>query len=170
MLEGIAQKFRRPWFVSDIADVTTVAGLPSGEKGRQKAIAAIVLKLMIEARCLSNEECSEDNGTDTPNATRGGYMWLSTTAQALRPVWLCLLKNQNGPTRWFPLILYPSYFMFRPGNYEAKKEVERVEKNREIYTNAPYFVQVRDDWRYMPTDSKLAKAYVLGQRTSEEKW
>jgi hypothetical protein len=54
--------------------------------------------------------------------------------------------------------------------YEAKKEVERVEKNREIYTNAPYFVQVRDDWRYMPTDAKLAKAYVLGQRTSEEKW
>lgn len=91
-------------------------------------------------------------------------------AAALRPVWLCLLKNQNGPTRWFPLILYPSYFMFRPGNYEAKKEVERVEKGREIYTNAPYFIQVRDDWRYMPTDTKLDKAFVLGQRTSEEKW
>jgi hypothetical protein len=86
MLEGIAQKFRRPWFVSDFADVTTVAGLPSGEKGRQKAIAAIVLKLMIEARALSAEECSEDNGTDTPNATRGAFMWMSVSEQALRPV------------------------------------------------------------------------------------
>jgi replicative DNA helicase len=89
-------------------------------------------------------------------------------AAALRPVWLCLLKNQNGPTKWFPLVLYPSYFMFRPGDYDAKREVEREERGREIYTNAPFFNCVRDDWRYMPTDGKLAAARVLGDRHGKD--
>jgi replicative DNA helicase len=86
-------------------------------------------------------------------------------AATLRPVWLCVLKNQNGPTRWFPTIFYPSYFLFRPGNYEAQREVEREERGgRKIYTNAGFFAQVRDDWRFLPTDGKLADARVLGSR------
>jgi hypothetical protein len=89
-------------------------------------------------------------------------------AAALRPVWLCLLKNQNGPTKWMPLILYPSYFTFRPGDYDAKREVERTEKGREVYTNAAFFRCVRDDWRYMPTDGKLAAAGGLGERNGTE--
>lgn len=84
--EAVAQKFRRPWKVSDFADVTQVAGLPSGEKGRQKAVAAIVLKFMLEGRILSNADCSIDNGTDTPNETRGAVSWLSTSAQDVKPV------------------------------------------------------------------------------------
>ncbi len=90
-------------------------------------------------------------------------------AVTLRPVWLCVLKNQNGPTKWFPLIFYPSYFLFRPGNFEAKREVEREEKGgRKIYTNAGYFAEVRDDWRHMPTDGKLREAHVLGSREAGE--
>jgi replicative DNA helicase len=90
-------------------------------------------------------------------------------AQTLRPVWQCVLKNQNGPTRWFPMIFYPSYFLFRPGNFEAQREVEREERGgKKIYTNAPFFLQVRDDWRHLPTDGKLHEAHVLGSREESD--
>ena len=52
LLTAMQQKFRRPWKVSDFADETEVAGLPKGEKGRQKAAAAQVLKFMLENRFL----------------------------------------------------------------------------------------------------------------------
>lgn len=83
---AVAQKFREPWFVSDFAGVTDIAGLPQGEKGRQKMVAAKVLKFSMEGRFLSHEECSVDNGTDTPNETRGVLRWLQTAAQATYPV------------------------------------------------------------------------------------
>ena len=86
LLTGVCQKFREPWFVSDFADETEVAGLPTGEKGRQKMVAAKVLKYSLEGRSLSILECSTDNGTDTPNATRGVFRWLQATAQTVYPV------------------------------------------------------------------------------------
>lgn len=86
LLTGVCQKSREPWSVSDFAAETDVAGLPKGEKARQKAVAAIVLKMMMEGRALSNEECSVDNGVDTPNETRGVFKWIQAAAQALYPV------------------------------------------------------------------------------------
>ncbi len=81
MAYGIAHKFRRPWHVSDFADVTTVAGLASGERGRQKAVAATLLKFMLEQRLLSSADQSQDNGSSVPNETRGAHNWLSVTEQ-----------------------------------------------------------------------------------------
>ena len=45
-----------------------------------------MLKLAMEARCLSALECSVDNGTDTPNATRGAFLWLANAEQSVYPV------------------------------------------------------------------------------------
>lgn len=86
LLTAVAQKLRAPWFVSDFADVTDVAGLPQGEKGKQKAAAAIALKFAIEGRCLSEEECSTDDGGSTPNETRGAFKWIQNGEQATYPV------------------------------------------------------------------------------------
>jgi len=86
LLTGVCQKLREPWMVSDFSDVTEVAGLPEGEKGRQKVVAAKVLKFALEGRCLSNEECSTDNGTTVPNAMRGAAKWILATAQTKYPV------------------------------------------------------------------------------------
>ena len=86
LLTAVTQKFREPWFVSDFGDNATVAGLPKGEKGEQKASALINLKFAIEGRLLSNEECSVDDGATVANETRGAIMWLSNTAQAVYPV------------------------------------------------------------------------------------
>jgi len=85
-LQGVQQWFRRVWMVTHFANLATVAGLPQGEKGKQKAMAAMLLKFMIEGRLLSSEECSRDNGSSTPNATRGVFKWLLNTAQAVYPV------------------------------------------------------------------------------------
>lgn len=83
-LTGVAQKFRQPWFVSDFADVTDVAGIKS-EKARQKAIAAKKLKFAMEGRFLSNEELAKEP-TAAENLTRGAFRWLQATAQTLYPV------------------------------------------------------------------------------------
>lgn len=85
LMTGVAQKFREPWFVSDFADMTDVAGLPQGEKGHQKLSAAKVLKFALEGRFLSKEEASVDNGVAIPNETRGVLQWLISTAQTLYP-------------------------------------------------------------------------------------
>jgi hypothetical protein len=86
LLTAVQQKFREPWSVSDFADEATVAGLPKGEVGEQKANALINLKFAIEGRLLSNEECSVDDGATVANETRGAIMWLSSDAQATYPV------------------------------------------------------------------------------------
>jgi hypothetical protein len=80
------QKFRRPWKVSDFASETTVAGLPKGEKGRQKAAAAVILKFAMEGRCLSGADARIDNGQDEAYETRGVLSWLDGTAHAVDPI------------------------------------------------------------------------------------
>jgi hypothetical protein len=86
LLTAVCQKFVEPWMVSDFGDEAVIAGLPKGEKGEQKAAALINLKFAIEARLLSATECSVDNGSSVPNATRGAINWLLDTAQATYPV------------------------------------------------------------------------------------
>lgn len=83
-LTGIAQKFRQPWFVSDFADITDVAGI-KGEKARQKAIAAKKLKFSMEGRFLSNEELAKEPAAPE-NLTRGTFRWLQVAAQDIYPV------------------------------------------------------------------------------------
>jgi len=86
MLHAVQQKFRQPWQVSDFSDVTEVAGLPKGERGRQRAVALTLLAFALEGRLLSNAESSYDNGADAPNETRGAFKWLQTAAQTHLPV------------------------------------------------------------------------------------
>lgn len=85
-LKAVAQKTRRAPAVSDFAEETTVAGAKSGEMAWQKAQALVIVKRQIERRLGSNADCSEDNGTDVPNETRGAFKWLENDAQSLYPV------------------------------------------------------------------------------------
>lgn len=84
-IEGTAQHMRFPYKISQFSDVTDVAGIRS-EFARQKATAIVTLKKMMEARALSREDSSQDNGVTVPNATRGVFPWLDSAAQGNKPV------------------------------------------------------------------------------------
>lgn len=86
MLHAVQQKFRRPWQVSDFSDETEIAGLPKGERGRQRAISLTLLAFMMEGRLCSNADSSYDNGGKVPNETRGAFKWLQTGKQGHLPV------------------------------------------------------------------------------------
>lgn len=84
-IQGRAQKAWNNPAVSDFATEAEVAGLSKGEMAEQIATSMVNLKLIIEKRALSNEECQIENGT-VPNETRGMGKWISATAQSVYPV------------------------------------------------------------------------------------
>jgi replicative DNA helicase len=91
-----------------------------------------------------------------------GFDYLAST---LRPLWYIVAKQQNGSKKDVPFIMYPNYFMLRPGNYGATKcEVEVEGTKRKVFRNYPFFERVRDDWRILPEDAHLEKRGILGPR------
>lgn len=95
-----------------------------------------------------------------------GYDYL---APYLRPVFFILSKNQNGSTGELPFVLYPHYFMFRPGDPYAKAVREQVPNTkREELRDWPRFSRICDDWRTLPEDEHLRKKGILGPRVYEE--
>ena len=93
-------------------------------------------------------------------------------AKKLRPVWYYLVKNQQGPTGEVPMVMYPSYFMFRPGNWDAKPETVEI-GGKEKKINTPFFEQLRDDWMRNEGDDILERTGAMGYRgipvTEEER-
>ena len=85
-LSGRSQKIWNNPSVSDFAGEAQIAGLSKGEMANQIAKSIVRAKRIIEKRALSANDCTEDNGTNVPNATRGIFSWLSKTAQAVYPV------------------------------------------------------------------------------------
>lgn len=83
LLQCYSQKLWRNPAVSDFADEAEVAGASGGEMARQKAIAMIILKRKIEARCLSASDTSLSGKT---YETRGLFSWISSSAQTTFPV------------------------------------------------------------------------------------
>jgi hypothetical protein len=87
LLHSVSQKV---WYnpqVSDFAEETVVAGIPGrGEMSRQKAIALIQIKRIIERRFLSNSECSIDDGVSVKNSTRGLGVWIQNSEQSVYAV------------------------------------------------------------------------------------
>lgn len=83
---SIQQIFRRTWKVSTMAQHANVAGLGRKERGKQRAIAAILTKFAVEARYLGDGDLQLDDGVDKPFLTRGAFSWLASAAQALHPV------------------------------------------------------------------------------------
>lgn len=84
--QGRSQKVWNNPAVSDFAGEAKIAGLSKGEMANQIAKSLVRTKKIIERRCLSNEECSIDNGVDVPNETRGIFRWLQAAAQSVYPV------------------------------------------------------------------------------------
>lgn len=91
-----------------------------------------------------------------------GYDYLAKT---LRPLWWIVAKQQNGARKDIPFIMYPNYFMLRPGDYSAKKVEEEVPNTkRKVMRNYAFFQRVRDDWRVLKEDAHLEKKGILGPR------
>lgn len=92
-------------------------------------------------------------------------------ARKLEPMWLLLAKNQQGATGEVPFVFYKNYFMFRPGDHDAKPNQTRDDKGRVIKTDrSPYFDTIRDDFLVISKpdgtglDDALEKAGALGFR------
>lgn len=95
-------------------------------------------------------------------------------AKKLEPMWLLLLKNQQGATGEAPFVFYKNYFMFRPADHSAAPNVERDKNNRVIKVDrSPYFDSIRDDFLVLERadgtglDNYLAKVGALGFRGLE---
>ena len=79
---AVCQEFRRPWKVSQRAEVNKVHGLGSaGEKAHQKVLAMVTLKKMME-RCFCGSQDSRRQSGSNTFRTRGAFSWMSPTAQS----------------------------------------------------------------------------------------
>ncbi|MDB4312094.1 DUF5309 domain-containing protein [bacterium] len=85
-LRAVTQKSWELPAVSDFAGEATIAGAPGGEMKHQIADALVVVKRIIEKRCLSNEDQKLDDGVNQGNETRGIFQWVNNSAQTLYPV------------------------------------------------------------------------------------
>lgn len=86
-LASISQKFEEAVMVSDFTNVTETATVnKNAHLADQLAKGMVRLKQKMEARGLSNEDSSDDDGATIANETRGAFKWLSATAQGHLPV------------------------------------------------------------------------------------
>lgn len=69
---------RKPWKVSTLADVTTVAGAGTNEAGRQMTAAMLLLKRIIEQVICGDQDSQAESGSD-PWTTRGILGWLDVS-------------------------------------------------------------------------------------------
>lgn len=95
-------------------------------------------------------------------------------AEKLEPMWLLLLKNQQGATGQAPFVFYKNYFMFRPADHEARPVLSRDKSGRVIKEDrSPFFGAIRDDFLVLTKrdgtglDDYLAKVGALGFRGLE---
>ena len=65
----------------------------------------------------------------------------------IRPVWLNLMKNQNGAIGKFPFVMYCPFFALRPACHDAV-----ADSGRGVCATLPFFSEVRDDWRRFSFD------------------
>ena len=100
-----------------------------------------------------------------------------TLAGHLRAIWLLVAKNQQGlASVRRPFVMYPDYFILRPGSYEKRdSDAEAVDvfdaaKNRNVKVRSmrPAFARIRDDWRVLPEDDDIAALGALGDREYHE--
>lgn len=84
-------------------------------------------------------------------------------AKTLRPVWFDVKKNQQGRCGKIPFVMFPNYFMFRPGNSDGEKSEVQVDgKTKKLPVQM--FEQLRDDWTYTEQDWMLEVTNAIPQR------
>lgn len=84
-------------------------------------------------------------------------------AKTLRPIWIDVVKNQQGGTAKFPAVMYPSYFLLRPGNPNGEPTREMV-GGKEIAVERGKFETLTDDWTYTELDYVLQATGAMGER------
>lgn len=84
-------------------------------------------------------------------------------ARQLRPVWFDVKKNQQGRCGKIPFVMFPNYFLFRPGNSDGEKTEETLEGKRKMLP-VQMFQQLRDDWTYTEQDWWLEMTNTIPQR------
>ncbi len=100
---------------------------------------------------------------ETEEDKKGWAVGQLSMAKKLRPCWFDVLKNQQGGLGKIPFVMYPNYFLFRPGNSEGKsQEVELGGKKKKLPIGK--FEELRDDWSYLPQDFVLEANGSLKQR------
>lgn len=108
--------------------------------------------------CGVIEEGVETIGEMT--ARRNGQ---TSLAKALRPMWVDILKNQQGGHGKLPFVMYPGYFLFRPGNIEGE-DVEVTVGGKQKKLPVGKFEQLCDDWTYAAEDWWLEMTNAMPQR------
>lgn len=84
-------------------------------------------------------------------------------AKAIRPIWFDVKKNQQGRCGKLPFVMFPNYFLFRPGNSEGEKiEVQVDGKTKKLPIQM--FEQIRDDWTYAEQDWFLEMTNAMPRR------
>ena len=97
---------------------------------------------------------------DEAEARRNGQMSL---AKALRPMWVEVLKNQQGGRGKIPFVMFPNYFLFRPGNSQGDDIGVRLGgKTKKLPVGK--FEQLCDDWTYTEQDWWLEMTNAMPQR------
>ncbi len=93
-------------------------------------------------------------------ARRNGQLSL---AKSLRPMWVEILKNQQGGRGKLPFVMFPGYFLFRPGNVEGE-DCDVIVGGKEKKLPVGKFEQICDDWTYAAEDWWLEMTNAMPQR------
>lgn len=109
-------------------------------------------------RCKVVSVAHEDE--DMKKQRRQGQLSLAKT---LRPMWVDVIKNQQGGKARVPFVMYPNYFLFRPGNEDGlDKEVMIGGKSKRLPVGK--FEAICDDWTYTAEDWWLEMTGAMPQR------
>ena len=87
----------------------------------------------------------------------------ASLAKSLRPMWVEVLKNQQGGRGKLPFVMYPGYFLFRPGDVEGEdEEVLLGGKSKKLPVGK--FEHICDDWTYAAEDWWLEMTGAMPRR------
>ena len=104
-----------------------------------------------------------DSRDETPDQQKARQQGQLSLAKSLRPMWVDVLKNQQGGRGKLPFVLYPGYFLFRPGNIEGE-DVEVTVGGKQKKLPVGKFEQLCDDWTYTEQDWWLEMTGAMPQR------
>jgi len=84
-------------------------------------------------------------------------------AKTLRPMWVEVLKNQQGGRGKIPFVMFPNYFLFRPGNSQGE-DIDVTVGGKSKRLPVGKFEQICDDWTYTAEDWWLEMTNALPLR------
>lgn len=102
-------------------------------------------------------------GNETPEEADARRKGQASLAKALRPMWVEVLKNQQGGRGKIPFVMFPNYFLMRPGNIEGE-DLEVTVGGKQKKLPVGKFEQLCDDWTYAAEDWWLEMTNAMPQR------